>query len=77
MNMFERGHVKPRLVDKVPKHSKHLKNALHHASPFQMLQIKQRNEEIQLRSECRKWEMLREFCRSLRCVNCEADSFWK
>jgi hypothetical protein len=52
MVMFERGYVKSRLADKVPKHSKHLKNTLHHANPFQMLQSKQKNEEIQLRSEC-------------------------
>ena len=40
--MFERVHVKSRLTDKVPKHSKYLKSALHHANPFQMLQSKQR-----------------------------------
>ena len=38
--MFERVHVKPRLTDKVPKHSKYLKSALHHVNPFQMLQNK-------------------------------------
>jgi hypothetical protein len=40
MDMFARGHVKSRLADKIPKHSKHFKNALHHANPFQMLQRK-------------------------------------
>ena len=40
--MFEQVHVKSRLTDKVPKHSKYLKSALHHANPFQMLQSKQR-----------------------------------
>jgi hypothetical protein len=40
--MFERGQVKPRLTDKASKYSKHLKIAVHHAIPFQMLQSKRR-----------------------------------
>jgi hypothetical protein len=42
MDIFERGHVKFRLADNVAKHSKHLKNALHHAKIVQMLRSKKR-----------------------------------
>jgi len=45
MGTFESGHVMSCLIDKLYKHSKQLKNALHHANPFQMLQSKKKKKK--------------------------------
>ena len=67
--MFEQGHVKYRSADKLPKHSKHLKNALHHANPVQMPQSKQRTSFVLKVGSAKNYQ---KFCRSLLCVNCKA-----
>jgi hypothetical protein len=66
--MFERGHVKSRLADTIHKDSKHLKNALPHASSIQMLQS---NKELLSVLKVGSAKYYVEVCQSLLCVNCK------